>query len=101
MIRHSVFFWLTPGLSDEQKASFVEGMKALFDIDVVKHGSYGTAAATPTRPVTDNTYDYSLFLEFDSVEDHNSYQVDPDHDVFVKEFSPWFATVKIFDAEIA
>ena len=59
-----------------------------------------TAAGTPERPVTNNTYDYALFLDFDSVGDHNAYQDHPDHHVFVEEFSPWFATVKVFDAEI-
>jgi len=50
--------------------------------------------------VTQNTFDYSLFLEFDSVEDHNAYQVHPDHDVFVNTFSPWFKTVKVYDSEL-
>ena len=101
MVRHSVYFWLDPALSDEQKQQFEGGLRALFEIDVVQHGSYGTAAGTPERPVTENTYDYALFLEFDSVAGHDAYQVHPDHDVFVQNFRPWFQTVKIFDCEVA
>lgn len=76
-------------------------MRALFDIDVVKHGSYGKTAGTPERPVTQNTFDYALFLEFENVEGHNAYQIHPDHQVFIDSFAKWFKTVKIFDTEIA
>lgn len=100
MIRHSVYFWLDDSLSDEQKQQFEGGLKALFDIDGVRRGNYAIAAETPERPVTDNTYDFALFLNFTSVEDHNAYQDHPDHHVFVEKFSPWFAKVKVFDAEM-
>ncbi len=100
MVRHNVFFWLVPSLTDEQKTSFENGLKALFEIDVVRKGSYGTPAATPERPVTQNDFDYYLCLEFASVEDHNIYQEHPDHEVFVHNFSQWFETVKVFDTEI-
>lgn len=101
MIRHTVYFWLDPKLSDEEKQAFEGGLKALFEIDVVMTGHYGRSAATPERPVTNNDYDFALFLEFATVEDHNSYQIHPDHDVFVKKFSPWFDTVKVFDTDIS
>ena len=101
MVRHSVYFWLDESLGDEQKQQFEGGLRALFEIDVVRHGEFATPAATPSRPVTHNDYDYALFLEFDSVDDHNTYQDHADHHVFVNQFSPWFATVKVFDAEIA
>ena len=100
MVRHSVYFWLDDRLTDEQKQQFEGGLRALFDIDVVRQGNYAAAAPTPERPVTNNTYDYALFLDFDSVEDHNTYQDHPDHDVFVEKFSPWFAKVAVYDADL-
>lgn len=99
MVRHNVYFWLDPSLSDEQKASFEQGLQALFQIDVVKAGSFGRPAATPVRPVTRNTFDYALVLEFESVERHNAYQVHPEHDVFVKAFSAWFREVRVYDTQ--
>lgn len=99
MVRHNVYFWLDPSLTDEQKASFEDGLRALSHIDVVKAGSFGKAAATPVRPVTQNSFDYALVLEFDSVELHNAYQVHPEHDVFVKAFSTWFKEVRVFDTQ--
>lgn len=97
MVRHNVYFWLDPSLTEEQKASFEEGLRALFQISSVKAGSFGKAAATPERPVTHNTFDYALVLEFDSVALHDAYQIDPEHEVFVKTYSPWFREVRVFD----
>lgn len=100
MVRHSVYFWLDESLTDEQRTSFVGGLRDLFEIDVVSRGEFGTVAATPERPVTRNTFDYALFLEFDSVEKHNAYQIHAEHQVFVDNFSPWFEKVRIFDTEL-
>lgn len=100
MIRHNVYFWLDPALTAEQKTAFEGGLRALFEIDVVKGGTYGKPAGTPVRAVTQNTFDYALVLEFESVDLHNAYQVHPDHDVFVKEFSPWFREVRVYDTQL-
>ena len=67
MVRHNVFFWLDDSMSGEEKSAFEGGLRALFEIDVVASGRFGKAAPTPVRPVTQNTYDYALFLEFDDV----------------------------------
>ena len=99
MVRHNVYFWLDPALTDEQKSSFEDGLRALFRIDVVAAGSFGKAAATPERPVTHNSFDYALVLEFDSVAQHDAYQVHPEHEVFVKGFSQWFREVRVFDTQ--
>ncbi len=99
MMIHSVYFWLVDGLSDADRESFEAGMRALFDIDVVASGKIGKPAGTPEREVTQNSFDYALFLQFDSVENHNAYQVHPDHDVFVKTYAKWFQTVKVYDTD--
>tara|TARA_R110002096_G_scaffold33146_10_gene95901 strand:+ start:810 stop:1112 length:303 start_codon:yes stop_codon:yes gene_type:complete len=99
MVRHNVYFWLDDSLSADNKTAFEGGLKALFDIDVVSDGSFGSAAGTPERPVTHNTFDYALILEFDSVAQHDAYQVHPEHTVFVEKFSKWFKEVRIFDTQ--
>lgn len=101
MVRHSVYFWLDESLSEADKSSFEKGLRALFEIDAVSRGSFGKAAATPMRPVTQNSFDYALFLEFDSVDLHNAYQDHPDHHVFVDRFARWFKEVRVYDTEIA
>ncbi|MDF1815180.1 MAG: Dabb family protein [Verrucomicrobiales bacterium] len=101
MVRHNVFFWLDESLNEEDRTSFEGGLKALFEIDVVTNGNFGKSADTPERPVTQNSYDYALFLEFDDVEKHNAYQVHPEHSVFVENFSKWFKQVRVYDTEMA
>ena len=99
MMIHSVYFWLDESLSAEEKFEFQQGLKALLEIDVVASGKIGQAAATPKRPVTQNTFDYALMLEFASVEDHNIYQDHPGHHAFVDRFAKWFKTVQVYDTE--
>ena len=101
MVRHNVFFWLDETLRSDDRQTFEKGLQALFEIDVVSAGSFGKSAATPERPVTQNSYDYALFLEFDNVEKHNAYQVHAEHDVFVEKFSKWFKQVRVYDTEMS
>jgi hypothetical protein len=101
MLRHTVYFWLDETLSPEDRAAFEEGMRALFEIPAVSAGTFGKAGATPVRPVTQNTFDYCLALEFASVAEHDAYQIDPGHDVFVERFSPWFREVRVYDVEFS
>lgn len=99
MVRHNVYFWLDESLTDNQKAEFEKGLAALAEIDVVGNGKFGKPAGTPERPVTQNSFDYALVLEFESVEQHNAYQVHDDHHVFVDQFSQWFKEVRVFDTQ--
>ncbi len=101
MVRHNVFFWLDDSLNDTEKLSFEGGLQALTKISVIKKGYFGKAAQTPVRPVTQNSYDYALFLEFLDVEQHNAYQIHPDHSLFVEKFSKWFKEVRVYDTELA
>lgn len=99
MVRHNVYFWLDENLTDVQRADFEKGLAALGDIDVVAHGTFGKPAGTPERPVTQNTFDYALVLEFGDVEKHNDYQRHAEHKVFVDNFSAWFKEVRVFDTQ--
>lgn len=96
---HSVYFWLDPALTAAQHEEFRGGLRDLCSIDVVAKGRMGKPAATASRAVTDHSFDHSLFLEFQSVEFHNAYQIHPDHDKFVQRFASWFRTVRVYDTE--
>lgn len=99
MVRHNVYFWLHESTTEEQRSDFEKGLAALGDIDVVSRGSFGKAAGTPERPVTQNTFDYALVLEFEDVGKHNDYQVHPEHKVFVDSFGALFKEVRVFDTQ--
>ncbi len=98
MIVHQVYFWMKPGMSPEDRRAFEDGMRSLFEIDVVRSGRWGKPAPTPSRSVTRNDFDYSLTLEFGTVTDHDVYQTHPEHQTFVDQFHPWFHTVRVYDS---
>lgn len=97
---HTVFFWLTPGLTDAELADFVVAARALGDAPAVSQCYVGTPATTPHREVTDHSFDFSLHLLFASVAEHDAYQVDPVHLAFVDSQAAKFAAVKVYDTEL-
>jgi hypothetical protein len=49
------------------------------------------------RPVIDQSWDYALAMQFDSVGNHDAYQEDPDHHVFIDTFKSWWSQVQVRD----
>jgi hypothetical protein len=97
---HTVYFWLNEGLSDDELRSFEEGVSSLVDAPTVRQIYVGTPAATPSRGVVDNSFDYSLVLWFDDVAGHDAYQVSEVHQQFVADHEDKFATVRVYDNEL-
>jgi len=80
-MEHHVYFWLNEGADTH---AFEQGLKSLLSVEHVESGAWGKQAETPERPVTDKTWDYALSLTFPSIEEHDHYQIDPIHDIFVE-----------------
>jgi len=93
---HSVYFWLTPDLSDAAYALFLERLRALLTIGTVQHGHIGTPADT-RRGVVDHTYSHALILTFADAHAHEQYQRDPIHDRFRDECSSCWSRLVIYD----
>jgi len=95
---HHVYFWLK---EDHQNAAdralFEKGLDGLFKIELVKGGRWAVPAKVMLRPVIDQSWDYALTMKFDSIEDHDAYQVDADHNVFLGSFKEWWAKVLVMD----
>lgn len=101
MIQHHVYFYLKEEYKTaESRTEFEKGMDLCKNIPCVAGGDWGLSAGTPERPVTDKSWDYALCLSFESVDDHNAYQVHPDHDVFVNACKDFWKDVKIMDVEL-
>jgi hypothetical protein len=98
MIIHSVFFWLKPELSDEQRAAFRSAAESLRAIPCVRALFLGTPALIPARPVVDASYSYALSITFDDVAGHDAYQVHPAHRAFVDKNRELWDRVQIYDA---
>jgi len=99
MLVHTVFFWLKEDLSTEQRQQFLDGVKPLLDIKPNVMITLGTPAATEQRPVIDSSYDYSLTCIFESIADHDTYQIDPAHLKFIEECKTLWSKVLVYDAD--
>lgn len=96
MFVHSVYFWLKPDLTEEQRALFWERVRSLAAIESVRHCFIGAPASTD-RPVIDSSYSCALVVVFDDDEGHDSYQIHPVHDKF-RELSNLWSKILIYDA---
>ena len=98
MFVHTVFFWLKDELSDDQKQAFFKGVDTLKTIQPNVMVTTGAPAST-NRPIIDTSYDYGLTCIFESLEDHDKYQVDPTHLKFVENHANDWKKVLIYDYE--
>jgi hypothetical protein len=97
MFVHSVYFWLRDDLSASDRTKFVDGVRSLTTIDVVKFGFIGTPADT-NREIIDRSYSYALVTAFDDAAGHDAYQVHPVHDAFRQNCAGAWKKIVIYDA---
>ena len=100
MIQHDVYFSLKQETSQERVEAFKEGLKSLLTIDLLVHGKLGFPADTEDRPVVQKNYDFALYTLFNSIEDHDAYQVHEIHAKFIANFKDLWEEVRVFDSEI-
>jgi hypothetical protein len=101
MLVHNVFFSLKDP-SDSAKTNLIAACKKY----LTKHPgivffSVGTLAKELNRPVNDREFDVALHIGFRTQEDHDRYQVAPDHEAFVAENKDHWAKVRVFDSTVA
>ena len=98
MFVHTVFFWLKPDLTADQRAKFEAGVKSLLTIPSVVHGSVGTPASTD-RPVIDRSYSFGLLTVFKDLAGHDVYQDHPTHLAFLSGCKELWTRVQVYDFE--
>ena len=98
MFVHTVFFWLKPELSEEQRADFRQGLDSLQAIEVAQSVHMGTPAES-NRPVIDRSYTLGLTVLLDNAAAHDTYQVHPLHKAFVERFNTFWEKLVVYDFE--
>ncbi|PRY85732.1 Dabb family protein [Mongoliibacter ruber] len=94
---HQVYFWLNSGVDTQD---FIKEASALGKCKSVGKFYIGTPAPTEARDVVDHSYQVACTLFFDSIEDQNEYQVDPQHLAFIEKNSTKWSSVKVYDTVI-
>ena len=77
--------------------ALIAGLRKLSKVSTIREFHIGLPAGT-SRDVIDTSYSVSWMLKFDTPEDQDSYQVDPIHLQFVKECSPLWNKVVVYDS---
>lgn len=99
MLNHIVIFWLKNDLTEKQLKEFRAGLETLKKIENVNALYVGMPTKTAKRPVIDNSYDIGVTVLFDSVEDHDKYQVNQIHTKFLEKFSSYWSRIVMYDFE--
>ncbi len=96
-ITHHVFFWLKNPDSKEDRDKLIAGLKKLTKIDTVKQLIVSLPASTEKRDVVDNSWSVSELMFFTDLPGQATYQDHPLHLEFIKECSPLWSKVLVYD----
>jgi hypothetical protein len=97
MLVHTVFFWMKKNAPKGAAQQTMKDALKYLNTPTVKHLWAGLPARTEARDVINATYDVGLTVTFDSVADHDAYQEDPEHQVFIKRNKKNWLRVEVFD----
>lgn len=95
---HHVFFWLKNPESEADKQQLISGLKTLASIPSIRHIHVGVLASTEKREVVDTSWDVSELMFFDDAAGQKIYQDHPIHQDFVKNCSPLWKKVLVYDS---
>ncbi len=95
---HSVYFWLHDPKDPAVQQQFETAIQHFINGSAyVLSAHIGKAAGTP-REVVDNSYSYSLIVNFASKADQDLYQKEPVHLDFVEKNQHLWDRVQVYDS---
>ena len=95
---HYLLFWLKLELTSEQVKDFQNFFEGLKKLPYVKNVRYGGPANSTPRPVMDNSFTYNASMEFDSLEDLETYGKLDGHLALVAKYKPFFNKMMVHDS---
>jgi Stress responsive A/B Barrel Domain len=99
MLAHMVYFSLKEPTPENREKMLAACHKYLTDHPGQVFYAAGTCASYD-RPVNDRGFDIALQTVFVDRAAHDAYQVAPRHKQFISEWSPMWAKVRVFDADV-
>ena len=96
---HHVYFWLKNPDNQEDKAKLIAGLQQLAKTAKTIQQYHIGLPSTTNRDVVDRSYAVSWLLFFKDKADQDIYQTDPAHLAFIKESSPLWQKVIVYDSE--
>jgi hypothetical protein len=99
MLVHSVYFYVAPESTPEQREALRKGLETLKSITCVEAIYIGAPAPVAPRPVINRDYAFGLTVICKDLAAHDAYQVDPTHKAFVDACKHLWTKVVIFDTQ--
>ncbi len=97
MFIHHVFFWLKNPENQEESGRLLAGLNTLLGIEPKILGHVGGPAST-NRGVIDTSYNFSLLLIFNNLEEQEAYQGHPTHLKFIEDCGALWERVVVYDS---
>lgn len=97
---HMVFFWLKNPTNEQDRKDFEIAAQKLLNTSLYAKTKHLGSPAKTDRPVVDSSYSYCLKVTFENIEEHDKYQIEPAHKLFIAEASKLWDRVLIYDSEI-
>ncbi len=95
---HCVYFWLKKDLSETDRQTFESELKLVSKIPYLANAWVGQPATVEARPVCDQSFTWSLIVQFKALADHDFYQSDcKDHQRFIDTCKTFWEKVIIYD----
>jgi len=96
---HYLIFWLKSDLTNKEISDFTNFFEGLKKLPYQKNLQYGIPANSTPRSVLDQSYSYSAFMEFDSLEELEAYGKLPEHLELVSKYKKYFDKMVVYDTE--
>ncbi|RXP61889.1 Dabb family protein [Lutibacter sp. HS1-25] len=97
---HLVYFWLKHPENTNDRKAFEQAMQKFLNTTKFAHNKHFGKPAATKRPVVDDSYTYCLKVTFKDIDEHNNYQIEPAHKLFIEEAKPLWERVLIYDSEM-
>lgn len=95
---HYLLFWLKKDLTSAQIKEFENFFIGLSKLPYQKNLRFGFADNSSPRAVLDNSFTYNCSMEFDSLEDLETYGKLPAHIALVEKYKPFFEKMMVHDS---
>jgi hypothetical protein len=97
---HVVLFWLKNPTNFNDRKEFEQHVNTfLATTKFAKNKHFGVPAQTQ-RPVVESSYTYCLKVTFDDLANHDNYQTEIPHKLFIAEAAHLWEKVLIIDSEV-
>lgn len=97
--RHTVYFWLKEPNNQLHRKTFENSLKRFIDSSKFVQSKHLGTPANTHRGVIDASYTYCLSVSFLSKKEHDAYQEEPAHKLFLEESEMLWKKVLVYDSE--